>query len=135
MNRGIDRASNNDKAGAEKDFTVVIQMEPNNSEAYNRRGNVRADLGHNRDADADYSKAIELNPYYASRFDNRGWLRRKLNFLPGASPTWTRPSRSIPIPPATTTTGRSAGPTKATARPPWPTSPRRSSWSQTTAST
>jgi tetratricopeptide (TPR) repeat protein len=54
------------------DYTQVIQLDPQESAAYNNRGLVYAELGDLMRAIADYTQAIQLDPQYAIAFCNRG---------------------------------------------------------------
>jgi tetratricopeptide (TPR) repeat protein len=63
-----------------KDFTQAINLNPNDAEAYNNRGNVYSNRDHDYAekgddffrAIADYNQAIHLNPNYAEAYNNRG---------------------------------------------------------------
>jgi Flp pilus assembly protein TadD len=43
------------------DHTKAIELNPNNAQAYNDRGDVYSIVGKNKEAEADYAKAKMLN--------------------------------------------------------------------------
>ena len=53
-------------------------MNPNSSEAYNNRGNAKANLGYNREAIKDYDKAIKLNTNYSKYYFNKVLSKQSL---------------------------------------------------------
>ena len=53
-------------------YTAQINQNPNDAEAYYRRGNAYANLGKYKLAIADYDKAIELNPDFVWAYNTRG---------------------------------------------------------------
>ena len=53
-------------------YSRVIELNPNNPNAYNNRGVAYSAKGEYDCAIADYTKAIELNPDYAVAYNNRG---------------------------------------------------------------
>ncbi len=55
-----------------QDYDKVIELNPEDAEAYNNRGIAKADLKQYQEAIQDYDKAIELNPEYADAYNNRG---------------------------------------------------------------
>ncbi len=70
----------------EKDKTIeincydhAIQLNPQDANAFNNRGNLLDDLDRKEEALSDYNKAIELNPQYANAFYNRGNLLKNLD--------------------------------------------------------
>ena len=64
-----------DNREALTDFNRAIELDPNFSEAYNNRGNLRLDSEDRQGALADFNRAIELNPSNATAHYNRGLLR------------------------------------------------------------
>ncbi|MBO3457501.1 tetratricopeptide repeat protein [Aetokthonos hydrillicola Thurmond2011] len=53
-------------------FTQVIEISPNDADAYKNRGNARSDLGDYEGAIEDYTQAIKINPNNADAYYNRG---------------------------------------------------------------
>ena len=58
--------------------TKAIELNPALAEAYNNRGNAKADLGQHEAALADHDRTIELNPTLATAYYNRGNTKRSL---------------------------------------------------------
>lgn len=59
-------------AEAEKKFDQVIEMKPEFSEAWHRRGEVKVLGDRWREAEQDFSKALELNPYHFGALEGLG---------------------------------------------------------------
>ena len=59
-------------------YTKAIELNPALAEAYNNRGNAKADLGQHEAALADHDRTIELNPTLATAYYNRGNTKRSL---------------------------------------------------------
>jgi Flp pilus assembly protein TadD len=59
--RGRARESTGDDAGAITDFSKVIELDPNNAQAYNDRGFAKEAMGDLEGAAADLNKAAKLN--------------------------------------------------------------------------
>ena len=59
-----------------EDYTKVIELKPDDTEAHNNRGVAYYNKGDYDRAIADYTKAIELKPKLAVVYSNRGeaWL-------------------------------------------------------------
>jgi tetratricopeptide (TPR) repeat protein len=55
-----------------QDYNKSIELNPENSRAYNNRGTVYANTNRLYDAISDYSKAIELDNALADAYYNRG---------------------------------------------------------------
>ena len=53
-------------------YTKVIALNPQNSEAYTKRGNAKYMLGQYKDAVKDYTKALEIDPNRENIYYNRG---------------------------------------------------------------
>ena len=53
-------------------YDRAIHLKPDFAEAFNNRGNAKADSGEYAAAIADYDKAIHLKPDFAKAFNNRG---------------------------------------------------------------
>ena len=58
--------------GAIKNYTKVIELEPDNYVAYMNRGWNKSKLGDEYAAISDYNKSIEINPNYALAYFNLG---------------------------------------------------------------
>jgi len=54
------------------DYDKLIELDPNNADAYYERGDFYYETDEYNKAMADYSKAIQLNPNYADAYYNRG---------------------------------------------------------------
>jgi len=61
-----------DSASTIQEFNKAIPIDPDDSDAYNNRGNAYYDLGQWRRAIEDYDKAIHLDPDDAMAYYNRG---------------------------------------------------------------
>ncbi|MEI0566033.1 tetratricopeptide repeat protein [Brachyspira pulli] len=59
-------------------YNKAIELDPNNSAAYNNRGNAKKDLVQYEEALKDYNKAIELDPNNSAAYYNRGSLKINL---------------------------------------------------------
>jgi tetratricopeptide (TPR) repeat protein len=70
-NRGVDRLTTGDYAGAITDFTQALQLEPKDADAYYNRGYAELVLGRYDRAIADYSQALTINPNYVNALGNR----------------------------------------------------------------
>ena len=53
-------------------YDTAIRLQPDYTEVYNNRGNIKNELGSRDAALADYNKAISLNPHFAEAYYNRG---------------------------------------------------------------
>ena len=53
-------------------YDRAIHLKPDFAEAFNNRGNAKADSGQYAAAIADYDEAIHLKPGFATAFNNRG---------------------------------------------------------------
>ncbi len=70
--RGMAKDKLKDYYGAIADYTSAININANNSDAYDSRGLSKGKLKDYDGAIGDFSKAIELNPNKASAYRNRG---------------------------------------------------------------
>jgi len=66
------------------DYIKVIVLNPNDADAYNKRGLLRYDLGDNKGAIEDYKKAIQINPRFAEAYNNMGEAHHDLEDQQGA---------------------------------------------------
>ena len=58
-------------------LSEIIAAHPDDPQAYNMRGAVYGEAGHNDQALADFNKAIGLDPNYAQAYANRALIYRK----------------------------------------------------------
>lgn len=75
---------------AVKQYTAVMELDPNYSEYYNERGSIFLRLGRLAEARADYLKAIELSPPYSEVFTNLGQCCRQMGAMEEAIAAYTR---------------------------------------------
>ncbi len=61
-----------------EDYDETIRLNPNDAEAYFKRGNAYYNLNKEKRAIEDYDKAIRLNPQFAEAYHNRGTTYRDL---------------------------------------------------------
>jgi len=73
-----------DYKGAMDDFTEVIRLVPDYTDAYVFRGNTKDVLGDKQGAISDYNEAIRLKPNYALVYYNRGGVKANLGDQQGA---------------------------------------------------
>jgi len=59
-------------------YTKAIELNPNDAEAYYKRGSAKTSLKDYKGAIEDYNKAIELDPNYALAYYKRGAAKRRL---------------------------------------------------------
>ena len=67
-----------DFKGALQDFTIAIQLNPDNSEPYYNRGLTRQGLGDFRGAMVDFNQTIKINPNHPFAYYDRGLLHAAL---------------------------------------------------------
>ncbi len=72
MIRGYEKRMSGDYAGAIREFTDAIDLDPNAATTYVLRGICRAELGQHFAAISDYDIAIRLKPDYAEAYLQRG---------------------------------------------------------------
>ena len=70
--RGMLHSSLGDDRRAAEDFSWVIELEPDNAEAFENRAATRSDLGEHRLVREDYDALIRLEPDNAVAFYSRG---------------------------------------------------------------
>ena len=75
----------NDLAGAERDYTRVIELDPRSAAAYFNRGQVRMAQEKPALASEDYSAAIEIDPRYADAYCRRANAKLALGDTQGAA--------------------------------------------------
>ncbi|MEA3470243.1 MAG: tetratricopeptide repeat protein [Thermodesulfobacteriota bacterium] len=71
-NRGLAYLKKGSYESAIRDFTKVVQLNPNDGRAYYNRGNALALINFYERAIADYSRAIAISPEKASLYYSRG---------------------------------------------------------------
>ncbi len=75
---GNENLQNGDYLIAIANYSKVIEIDPNYSDAYNKRGMAQGILGKHNNAIEDFDQAIKLNPYKADFYNNRGSSLGKL---------------------------------------------------------
>ncbi|MBL8858888.1 MAG: tetratricopeptide repeat protein [Planctomycetes bacterium] len=75
---GLTKIASGDAGGAIDDLTRSIDLDPNNSMAFNWRGHCFNLLGYPEEALLDYDRAIELDPTYAWSHYARGMAHHNL---------------------------------------------------------
>ncbi|MBN3897304.1 MAG: tetratricopeptide repeat protein [Nostoc sp. NOS(2021)] len=75
---GVNKYDAGNYEGAVKDFNQVIELDPQNALAYNRRGDAYYRLGDYEQAQADSSQAILLNPQDGNAYFDRGFAFSEL---------------------------------------------------------
>ncbi|MEH2423589.1 MAG: tetratricopeptide repeat protein [Nostoc sp.] len=75
---GVNKYDTGNYEGAIEDFNQVIQLDPQNALAYNRRGDAYYRLGDYEQAQADSSQALLLNPQDANAYFDRGFAFSEL---------------------------------------------------------
>jgi tetratricopeptide (TPR) repeat protein len=76
--RGICNLYSEQFIAAEKDFSILIDLDTNNADAYNNRALARVNLGKSYDALYDASVAIDLDPNFTEAYVNRGSILREM---------------------------------------------------------
>ncbi|QJB45435.1 tetratricopeptide repeat protein [Dolichospermum flos-aquae] len=71
-------------------YTQVLQLKPNNEDAYFNRGIVRSALGDKQGAIDDYTQAINIDPNYVNAYLNRGLAHYYLGDNQGAIDDYTQ---------------------------------------------
>lgn len=75
---GVNKYEVGNYEGAVEDFNHVIELDPQNALAYNRRGDAYYRLGDYEQAEADASQALLLNPQDANAYFDRGFAFSEL---------------------------------------------------------
>lgn len=60
-----------------ENFDKVIELDPENINAYFNRGRAKSAIGNQKESISDYNKVLELDPEFSMAYNNRGWS----NFL------------------------------------------------------
>ena len=79
-----------DYYGAISDYTKSIELNPNENDLYNFRGNAKFKLKDYYGAISDYTKAIELDPNDKYAYTDRGLSKYNLRNLNGACADWKK---------------------------------------------
>jgi len=90
MKEGIKKILNCDNKAAIEDFTKVIDLQPENYQAYYYRANAKFNRRDAKNALADYNKSIEMKPDFADAFYNRALCKQFLNDKDGACNDWNK---------------------------------------------
>jgi tetratricopeptide (TPR) repeat protein len=90
VNRGIEKAKNEDLDGAIADFDRAAELDPKNDAPYYNRGQARRLKNDTAGAIADYTKAIELGSTNPAAYNNRGNARAENKDRDGAIADYTR---------------------------------------------
>jgi len=85
FSRAIDKQEQGDYYGAISDYTKVIEINPNDANAYYNRGNIKGrDLKDNNGALLDLNKSLELDPFNDQAYISRGVIKRRFGNIYGA---------------------------------------------------
>ncbi|MDZ8187916.1 MAG: tetratricopeptide repeat protein [Nostoc sp. ChiSLP02] len=87
---GINKYEEGNYEGAVQDFNRLIELEPQNALAYNKRGDAYYRLGDYEQAQADSSQAISLNPQDANAYYDRGFALYELGKYKEAIADYTK---------------------------------------------
>ena len=90
VNRGIEKAKNNDLDGAIADFDRAAELNPKDDAPYYNRAQARQLKNDKAGAIADYTKAIELGSTNPAAYNNRGNARAENKDRDGAIADYTR---------------------------------------------
>ena len=88
MNDGLTKMSDSNNKGAIEDFTKIIELMPDNHEAYFHRGCCYFNIKKYKESMTDFNKAIELDSSYADAYYNRALLKHFMNNKEGACNDW-----------------------------------------------
>jgi tetratricopeptide (TPR) repeat protein/tRNA A-37 threonylcarbamoyl transferase component Bud32 len=94
--QGQEKYYKNDYKGAIADFTEVILLVPDYTEAYVFRGLAKNNSGDKKGAVVDYNEAIRLKPDYALAYYNRGNTKDGLEDKKGALSDYNEAIRLMP---------------------------------------
>ncbi len=83
-NRGLSRYFLKDYANAIKDYSIEIQNNPRDTDAYFDRGNAKKESGDYAGAIQDFDKVLEMKPRSESAYFNRGNAKKEINDYAGA---------------------------------------------------
>ncbi len=90
LNNGDIKYQNQDYQGALIDYSIILEIEPQNMRAYNSRAAVKYQLQDYPGALADYSKAVKLDPNSLYGYYGRGYLLQVLSNYQEAIEDYTK---------------------------------------------
>lgn len=90
LKKGYNRLSVKDYKGGIQVFTKILEINPENPEAFAYRGLCKYYLKDFEGAIRDYDKALEVQPGYAEVYDLRGIARGELGDKEGACADWKK---------------------------------------------
>ncbi len=96
VTRGQEKARQGDLQGALADYTLAIQLDPQNGRAHSQRGSARYKTGDWAGAVEDFTRAIQLGGGDARTYFNRGIARYRLGDYEGAVADYTHALRLDP---------------------------------------
>jgi len=67
-----------DKSGAVRDYTIALQIDPNNKDAFLNRGLIKSSQGNRLGAIIDFDRAIQIDPSDGKSFDARAYALMEL---------------------------------------------------------
>ena len=85
LNEGHDKLNKGDLYGAIIDYSNVVEIDPQNAEAFYCRGCAKDEAGDFEGALEDYNKALEIDPDLSKAHCCRGQVKIMLNDFKGAS--------------------------------------------------
>jgi len=68
----------NEKSGAVRDYTIALQLDPNNKDAFLNRGLIKSSQGNRLGAIIDFDRAIQIDPSDGKSFDARAYVLKEL---------------------------------------------------------
>jgi tetratricopeptide (TPR) repeat protein len=83
-NLGLDKARQGDFAGAIKEFSRAIKINPDFADAYYKRAITRFDFGDLEGAVEDYNQVLQMNPNWIEAYCGRGLARLALGNMQAA---------------------------------------------------
>jgi tetratricopeptide (TPR) repeat protein len=98
FNRAIFRRAIGDPVGAIQDYSLAIEINPNEDQAYNNRGNARRDIGDLDGALLDYNKGLIKKPGSPKVLINRGVVQKLKGNLDNARDDFAEAVESKPSP-------------------------------------
>ncbi|MBD2566568.1 tetratricopeptide repeat protein [Anabaena lutea] len=90
MRLGNECRDREDYRGAVNYYSQVLQLQPNNVDAYNQRGRAMYYLGDTQGGIEDFNQAIRINPNYAHSYYRRGVVRSELGDKQSAIEDYTQ---------------------------------------------
>ncbi|MDI9356569.1 MAG: tetratricopeptide repeat protein [Chitinophagaceae bacterium] len=93
FDEGVKKYKLKDYAGAVKDYTEAIRINPHYANAFTNRGYAKYKLKKYAEAMKDYTQAIRINPHDAKAYNNRGAAKRELQKYQEAIEDYTQAIR------------------------------------------